>query len=426
MLNYKTKWIDDSGYTPTYTGAFNFVNGASQSNEYTYDKNGNLTKDLNKNISSIQYNFLNLPANITYSSGKSAAYIYDANGQKLRTSYKASASATAVPTDYCGNMIYENGVLKQVLVDGGYMTVTGTPFYFYYLKDHLGSNRVVVSPAGTAHQINHYYPFGGLFGESTGNTGQRYKYNGKEFDRTHGLDWYDYDARHMSPDVGRFTTIDPMAEKYYNISPYAYCANNPVNYIDLRGDSLTLIGEQNDINKTTDIYNKGLGGYYNVKADKNGLVSISRNNDLDSNNMTESERLYYNNLNMIIGNKNMIKMSVLHDNNNVIIGDIYSRSIDISDISALNGCINTSSEAALLHETVENSLVQDPTFRSNDIYRIAKAHGSAEAIEHYYSGNYNINNILDLNLQNSGSLIFMQNGNPIERIPILNGNVIKK
>ena len=415
--------IDDSGYTPTYTGAFNFMNGASQSNEYTYDKNGNLTKDLNKNISSIQYNFLNLPANITYSSGKSAAYIYDANGQKLRTSYKASASATAVPTDYCGNMIYENGVLKQVLVDGGYMTVTGTPFYFYYLKDHLGSNRVVVSPAGTATQINHYYPFGGLFGESTGNTGQRYKYNGKEFDRTHGLDWYDYGARHMSPDVGRFTTIDPMAEKYYNISPYAYCANNPVNYIDLRGDSLTLIGEQNDINKTTDIYNKGLGGYYNVKADKNGLVSISRNNDLDSNNMTESERLYYNNLNMIIGNKNMIKMSVLHDNNNVIIGDIYSRSIDIS---ALNGYINTSSEAALLHETVENSLVQDPTFRSNDIYRIAKAHGSAEAIEHYYSGNYNINNIFDLNLQNSGSLIFMQNGNPIERIPILNGNVIKK
>ena len=85
--------IDDSGYTPTYTGAFNFVNGASQSNEYTYDKNGNLTKDLNKNILSIQYNFLNLPANITYSSGKSAAYIYDANGQKLRTSYKASVTS---------------------------------------------------------------------------------------------------------------------------------------------------------------------------------------------------------------------------------------------------------------------------------------------------------------------------------------------
>ena len=62
----------------------------------------------------------------------------------------------------------------------------------------------------------------------------------------------------------------------------------------------------------------------------------------------------------------------------------------------------------------------------NDQWNRPPDHGSAEAIEHYYSGNYNINNIFDLNLQNSGSLIFMQNGNPIERIPILNGNVIKK
>ena len=61
--------------TEMITGAFNFVNGASQSNEYTYDKNGNLTKDLNKNISSISYNLLNLPTNIAYSSGKSAVYL---------------------------------------------------------------------------------------------------------------------------------------------------------------------------------------------------------------------------------------------------------------------------------------------------------------------------------------------------------------
>ncbi len=185
----QVKTVEDNETDPTYNGAFNFVDGANGTTEYTYDQNGNMTKDLNKNISSISYNLLNLPSNISYSSGKSAAYIYDAAGQKLRTSYKASASATAVPTDYCGNMIYENGVLKQILVDGGYMTVTGTPFYFYYLQDHLGSNRVVVSPAGTATQVNHYYPFGGLFGESTGNTVQRFRYNGKEFDRTHGIDW---------------------------------------------------------------------------------------------------------------------------------------------------------------------------------------------------------------------------------------------
>jgi RHS repeat-associated protein len=226
--------IDDSVSDPTYSGVFNFMDGASQANEYTYDKNGNLTKDLNKNISSIQYNLLNLPSSITYSTGKSAAYIYDAGGKKLKVSYKNSATATAVSTDYCGNMIYENNVLKQILVDGGYVTFSGsTPQYHFYLKDHLGNNRVVVNASGTKEQINHYYPFGGLFGESTSGDAQRYKYNGKELDRMHGLDWYDYGARHM--DGMRFTTIDPLAEKDYATSPYVYCSNNPIIRVDKDG-----------------------------------------------------------------------------------------------------------------------------------------------------------------------------------------------
>ena len=229
--------IDDSVNDPTYNGVFNFVDGASQANEYTYDKNGNLTKDLNKKISLIQYNLLNLPTSIAYSTGKSAAYIYDATGKKLRASYKASPSAAVQQTDYCGNMIYENNVLKQILVDGGYITFSGsTPQYHYYLKDHLGNNRVVCSASGAVEQVNHYYPFGGLFGESTGGDTQRYKYNGKELDRMHGLDWYDYGARHM--DGMRFTTIDPLAGDYYSISPYAYCANNPINAIDPDGKSI--------------------------------------------------------------------------------------------------------------------------------------------------------------------------------------------
>ncbi len=229
-----------------------------------------------------------MPANITYSSGKSAAYIYDANGQKLRTSYKASASATAVPTDYCGNMIYENGVLKQVLVDGGYVTVTGTPFYFYYLKDHLGSNRVVVTPAGTAMQVNHYYPFGGLFGESTGGTSQRFKYNGKEFDRTHGVDWYDYGARHMSPDVGRFTTIDPMAEKYYSISPYAYCANNPVYYIDSDGKKIKIPKRSQPL--VLQMINSHSKTQYNV--DEHGFMSVDKDAGINEKGSSHySERL---------------------------------------------------------------------------------------------------------------------------------------
>ena len=64
---------------------------------------------------------------------------------------------------------------------------------------------------------------------------QPYKYNGKELDRTHGLDWYDYGARNYDATLCQFTTIDPMCEKYYHISPYAYCGNNPINAIDPTG-----------------------------------------------------------------------------------------------------------------------------------------------------------------------------------------------
>ena len=141
--------------------------------------------------------------------------------------------------DYCGNFLYENNVLKQILFDGGYITISGsTPTYHYYLKDHLGNNRVVVNQSGTVEQVNHYYPFGGLFGESTGGDVQRFKYNGKELERMHGLDWYDYGARHMDGARCVFTTMDPLCEKYYGVSPYVYCLDNPIKYIDPHGSDV--------------------------------------------------------------------------------------------------------------------------------------------------------------------------------------------
>ena len=62
---------------------------------------------------------------------------------------------------------------------------------------------------------------------------QPYKYNGKELDRMHGLEWYDYGARMYNG--YRFTTPDPLSERYYSTSPYAYCENDPVNRIDPSG-----------------------------------------------------------------------------------------------------------------------------------------------------------------------------------------------
>ncbi|MEO5017784.1 DUF6443 domain-containing protein [Bacteroides ovatus] len=213
--------VDDAAAASAYGGGFEFKDGVKQANEYTYDSNGNLTKDLNKGISTITYNVLNLPNMVTFSDGSTIAYTYGADGTKLKTVHKTGSTTTT--TDYCGNVVYENGVQKLLLTDEGYVTLSDGK-YHYYLKDHQGNNRVVINQSGTVEEANHYYPFGGVFA-SSGNV-QPYKYNGKEYDGKKGLNWYDYGARHYDAALGRFTTNDRFAEKYHSMSPYQYGANN--------------------------------------------------------------------------------------------------------------------------------------------------------------------------------------------------------
>ncbi len=83
--------------------------------------------------------------------------------------------------------------------------------------------------------MTHYYPYGGILSQSTNQGVQKYKYNGKEFDTMHGLNMYDYGARQQDPATGMFTSMDSLCEKYYNISPYSYCAGNPIRYVDPTG-----------------------------------------------------------------------------------------------------------------------------------------------------------------------------------------------
>ena len=250
--------VSDAVTSPTYNGFFGFNDGASQAVEYEYDANGNMTRDRNKGISSVQYNADNLPLRIQYDNGSRATYLYTADGTKLQVRYETSyagllssgppsgSASTAIAQthtiDYVGNKIYEDGTLKKILVDGGYVEYNGgSPVYHAYLTDHQGNVRVVVDESATAKQVNHYYPYGGLMAESTGGDVQRYKYNGKELDRMHGLDWYDHGARHNDAAIGRWHSMDPLCEKYYDISPYAYCEGDPINAFDPDGrNSLKL------------------------------------------------------------------------------------------------------------------------------------------------------------------------------------------
>ena len=222
--------VDDAAAASAYGGGFEFKDGVKQVGEYTYDANGNLTKDLNKGITDIQYNCLNLPSAVTFSDGSTITYVYAADGTKLRTVHKIGGATTT--TDYCGNVVYENGAQKLLITEEGYITLSDNKYY-YYLKDHQGNNRVVINQSGAVEETNHYYLFGGVFASSTST--QPYKYNSKEYDTKKGLNWYDYGARHYDAVLGRFMTVDPLAEKYYSESLYTYCYSNPINCIDPNG-----------------------------------------------------------------------------------------------------------------------------------------------------------------------------------------------
>lgn len=249
--------VEDSAVELAYNNGFEFKDGDSSEVEYFYDSNGNLTKDLNKNIIDIQYNYLNLPRRIMFGDGNSISYSYDATGKKLQTIHQIGDAN--ITTDYCDNVIYENGVAKTLLFEGGYLSLEDGK-YHYFIKDHQGNNRVVADQNGNIEEVNHYYPFGGTFANST--SVQSYKYNGKELDTKNGLNWYDYGARHYDAALGRWHVVDPVAEKYVSMNPYNYCLNNPIRYIDPDGRDIIVLHDR-----------KGAGGF--------GHTAVLIGNDTD-------------------------------------------------------------------------------------------------------------------------------------------------
>ncbi len=171
-----------------------------------------------------------MPRLVKFKDQSIITYTYAADGTKLRVEHKIGSNTTR--TTYCNNVIYEDGTAKCLLTEEGYVSLNDRE-YHYYLKDHQGNNRVLVNKNGGVEEINHYYPFGGVFASEENL--QPYKYNGKELDAKKGLNWYDYGARQYDAALGIFTTVDPSSERYYSTSPYVYCGGNPINRIDPTG-----------------------------------------------------------------------------------------------------------------------------------------------------------------------------------------------
>ncbi|WP_299223140.1 DUF6443 domain-containing protein [uncultured Psychroserpens sp.] len=422
-----------------------FKDGNTVGDDYSYDDNGNMIEDKNKNISTIAYNHLNLPTTVTVggTNNGSITYVYDATGVKLTKAVIEAGSTTT--TKYAGNYIYEQTGTSETLQffshPEGYVEPDGSGNYdyIYQYKDHLGNVRLsysdtndnyisfvdnafyqeyegwspVASSAngsielennrlkvnvidqwngafivigdnfGSGEQIdihldvdkgdtnvvrvylveseqnyanpsyymlnnntqtgsytythttmgkpklrlvidksntnlselthfyidnvyvssgdleiieeNNYYPFGLKhkgYNNVINGTDHRYGFGGKEEQDELGLEWMDFHARNYDAALGRWMNLDPLAEQYFNTSPYSFALNNPIFFTDPSGEEVdisallsTTIGEgDKKRDKTEDELNRDKwlaaqlvislsdisGQEITIKTDKNG------------------------------------------------------------------------------------------------------------------------------------------------------------
>ena len=260
--------VTDDGYGPIDYSAKRYQDGENAQKEMFYDKNGALVADFDRKICTIRNNLLTLPDTIQFSNGNQIVHNYDLMGNRLRTTYYTRKVAlvepatntipgTDNPQEYnivsytmLGNkryVRYNHGswALEYVYNPEGYIKYWGEEehYPYYYIKDHLGSVRetyINPYPNGKfSEQRMQYYPSGLPWNTNLSPSYQPFKYGGKEFVEMHGLDEYDSEARWYYPAIMRTTTMDPLCEKYYSISPYAWCGNNPVNFVDPDGEAIS-------------------------------------------------------------------------------------------------------------------------------------------------------------------------------------------
>ena len=207
----------------------------------TYDAAGNVTYDRSSGLS-YQWNHLNLIKNISETGATLVNYSYLADGTKL-----SSLDDDGDGLLYRGSLIYRKTdgevALESILFEGGRFVPNGGPML--HVTDHLGSVRAVVNAlSGEVTETSDYFPFGmrmDIWG-AVEDESNRYRFNGKEEQEGEfGVPTLDYGARHYSASSARWLSMDPLAEKYYSVSPYAFCNNNPVNFIDPDGRSTWVV-----------------------------------------------------------------------------------------------------------------------------------------------------------------------------------------
>ena len=272
---------------------------------HEYDANGNVTKDWERGLD-MSYNCLNLLEYASDNDANAINYCYLADGTKL-----SATTADDCGFSYRGSFTYRTDessqpdrVFESTSFGGGRIvgTVDDETEVRYFLTDHLGSVRAVVNSGCEVLERNDYQPFGKRWvTPSMPVSDNRDRFNGKEDQSFAGLPFSDYGARMYDYERGRWLTQDRFAEKYYSIGQYNYCAGNPVNYIDIKGDSLMII----DMASIISIYNGLAQGQTVTFRMNNGVLDPTSFADV----ATNSDDFFLQDLFNIAQNSTMVELS---------------------------------------------------------------------------------------------------------------------
>ena len=262
--------------------------------EYHYDPNGNVITDENRSLKIGYTEGNNMPALIMHEGG-TIMNRYSFGGQKLGRKFLDANGQLVSDETYYGSLVMEQRDPSRILFEDGYIDLTPgqQPVFNYHLKDHLGNVRIVLQPGGLYGQLvqsNDYFPFGMaytyrrsikqydehalVFDERatteniTYTKDNRYLYNGKEEQPMPGK-WLDYGARFYDAQLGRWHSVDPLAEKGRRWSTYTYALDNPVRYIDPDGML------------ATDFLDKNGNKIMHIEDGSNAVFKLSGNNQTD-------------------------------------------------------------------------------------------------------------------------------------------------
>ena len=242
--------------TCNYTGnRLSLCRTEGRSYSYNYDHNGAMTYD-GKNRVTLTRNILGQPYLLEQAGGACVEFSYLADGTKRYMVLDNSEGP-----QYYGSFIYRydeaagETYLESIAHPEGRFAATSytsqhEPVYsnLHYVTERVGSTVAIVDAdadaysdvEGTVLEGNGYTPFGERFaiGDFPKMHLNRFRFNGKEHLNRFGLPYIDYGARYYDPTVARWHHPDPMADKHPDTSPYAFCANDPVNFVDPSGEDI--------------------------------------------------------------------------------------------------------------------------------------------------------------------------------------------